>query len=134
MDKDVAVALAEFCDSLSMALSRLGTSLRDVSAETKPPLVSGPSTVATPWRERVLRQALIIAELLDRGPVSRQEWYQVASTYGYRGRGVAGFFRSDGSGLLQLDDGVVTVTERGRQRLHENEDRVRAWRAAHPPE
>lgn len=78
-----------------------------------------------PWSERILRQSLIIKEILDRGGrVPRTLWLEIAAKYGYSGHGVSGFFRSGTDGLLELRNDVVRVTKRGRERLAQNQDRV----------
>jgi len=131
--RSAAIALPEAAKSLTQAIEQFVSLLgEEVPAPTSPPRRSfrrsTPSlayaktypriTSDAPWEERALRQALIVNEIMDRGgSVPKAEWYEVAAMYGYQGRGLAGFFRKTGKGLLIMKGNQVTVTPHGRRRL-----------------
>jgi hypothetical protein len=78
-----------------------------------------------PWSERVLRQCLIIHQILSEGgKVSKDRWYEIAAQYGYTGRAISSFFRS--GGLLEMRRDMVVVGKRGKERLAQNQARVDA--------
>ncbi len=126
----LAVCLLEVSSSLAKLAQALGASPHLV-VDAPPPLY-GPATVDLPWRERTLRQALILDDIQAAGGnVEQSLWQDIAAKYGYTGRGTAGFFRSNGQGMLELrKNGRVYLTKRGRERLAANKQRVAQARAA----
>lgn len=128
MDRDSKIALAKALREISDSLARLSTAL-----EGSPDAGSqyGPAHTRLPWSERVLRQSLIIQDIVAvGGVVTKDEWYEIAARYGYAGRGLAGFFRGGSQGLLEMrKSNKVAVTKHGRDRLAQNLGRVEAARA-----
>ena len=129
MNDPERLALALFATEMSAAYSRLASALGGTESRSltrsAPPSEYGPATQALPWTERLLRQSLIIQEIINAGgSVPQQTWYEIAAKYGYKGRGLAGFFRSNGGGLLDLKNDKVRVTKNGRDRLAQNRERV----------
>lgn len=134
MQHDERAAIAAFALEMSSAYARLAEALggggRMATTTTAAPMY-GPATMKLPWSERVLRQCLILDEICAAGGhVAQTTWYEIAGKYGYSGRGLAGFFRGNGQGLLDLrKNGQVHVTKHGRERLAANRDRVAVARA-----
>jgi hypothetical protein len=134
MTENDRVAFAAFASELSASLARLASALsggegRAVTGSTSSSAF-GPASQNTPWNERLVRQSLIIKEIVDAGgSVPQSSWYQIAAKYGYTGRGVAGFFRSNSQGLLEMrkdrsGQDKVYVTKRGKERLAQNKSAV----------
>lgn len=126
---DQAEALALVCERMSQTLADVAKEIRAdnrVGADS----AMGAAHMGLSWKERLLRQSLILDEIMaEGGSVSKDEWYGIAKKYGYSGRGLAGFFRSDGTGLLDMKGEKVTITRSGKARLKENRDRVDSWKA-----
>lgn len=108
-------ALAEFASEMSRAFAKLAGALGQSEV---------PDRRSRHYWET--RQARVIKEIQDAGgSVDYGTWRLIAERNGYAGRGSAGFFRSDGTGLLNLTkDRRVQVTKRGRKRLAEYRDLV----------
>ena len=131
MNDQERIAIAAFAQDLSDALGRLAKALGGAGdgRTAEGAALYGPAHAKLHWNERVLRQSLIIQDILDGGgSVPRTQWYDIAAKYGYIGRGTAGFFRSDGTGLLTMRNNRVTVTKHGKERLAQNQERVNAER------
>jgi hypothetical protein len=128
-ETDLQAALAAFAAELSASFAKLATALGGGSSRTGSTSSDGveQTTQQTPWSTRLLRQSQIIKEIIDAGgSVPQQTWYEIAARHGYTGRGLAGFFRSNGGGLLDMRKDKVYVTKRGRERLAQNKGRVQA--------
>lgn len=120
MDSSERLAIAAFANEMSQAFSRLSAAL---AGEPAPAFTT--SMTAVSWQERVLRQSLILHEIKARGgSVPQSIWYEIAARHGYSGRGLAGFFRSNAQGLLELRGNKVYITKRGKERLAQNQERV----------
>lgn len=132
MDDATRTAFARAAREISDSLARLSVALDKGTAEPAGGSQYGPAHTQLPWQERVLRQSLIMQAILDEGGwVTKERWYEIAATYGYSGRGLAGFFRAGASGLLEMrPNDRVYVTKHGKQRLAQNLGRVTAARAA----
>lgn len=128
MDTDHrSAALARALREIARAIETLADELSAPGASTSS--TYGPASTRLPWSERVLRQSLIIQDIVEAGgKVTRDEWYAIAAKYGYQGRGLAGFFREGKAGLLEMREDMVLVTPSGRKRLAENARRVEAER------
>lgn len=135
MTEQERTALAVFASKMSSAFAELSVALGgDAHSVTEVPPPFGPATTEMAWNERVLRQSLILHEIVQRGGhVPQTSWYEIAARYGYTGRGLAGFFRKGGQGLLDLRNKQVYITKRGKDRLKENQERVDAALAAQQP-
>lgn len=128
MTPEERTALASFASEMSTAFAKLAHTLSggEPTALTPTSPAYGPASMQMSWNERVLRQSLILHEIQQRGGnVPQTSWYDIALRYGYSGRGLAGFFRRDGRGLLELrENGKVYITKRGKERLRQNQERV----------
>lgn len=135
MTEQERTALAAFAAKMSSAFAELSVAMGgDAHPVAGVPPLFGPATTEMAWNERVLRQSLILHEIVRRGGhVPQSVWYEIAARYGYTGRGLAGFFRREGQGLLDLRNKQVYITKRGKDRLKENQERVDAALASQSP-
>lgn len=126
MTNDERVALRAFAADMSTAFAKLAAAFGGpVTGQVVTPPLFPPASMQMPWQERVLRQSLILHEIKERGgSVPQTTWYEIANRYGYFGRGLAGFFRSNAQGLLELRGNKVFITKRGKERLAQNQERV----------
>jgi hypothetical protein len=127
MDTEAQAAFARFVREMSESLSRLAATLE--GGESPGGSHYGPAHLKLPWAERVLRQSLIVQDILSEGGnVTKERWYEIAAKYGYSGRGLAGFFRGGNQGLLEMRKERVYVTKHGKERLAQNLSRVEGAR------
>jgi hypothetical protein len=129
METETKRAISQTLREMSDAIAQLAA-LIDMDGQEG----YSPAHARLPWSERVLRQSLIIQDIVNEGgSVTRDRWVEIAGRYGYAGRGLAGFFRggSGSQGLLEMKKtGRVVVTKHGRERLAQNLGRVTEAREA----
>lgn len=135
MDSNNA-AWARFAHEMSEAFAHLAAALDgtqpstvNTSAVVRP---MGRVSTKEPWNRRLLRQALIVNDIIEAGgSVSHQTWKdEIAYRWGYEGRGLAGFFRGGDQGLLEMRNGKVYVKKNGKTRLKQQKDQVDAMLAS----